>query len=600
MSKPLWFGPMALALVVACGPAAPLSTPAITTSGPGVADVLARPPAAGESVELDAYFSGAGVPSMPGPPPVPDRVHCPDLWNTALTDRPFPALLFILNGSRSNVLPDDAPWLIAATPETARPGVYEMPALPYHARLRGHVGDPALAPCQHADRIFMVEAVVTVYQEQPPDSPSYGLQLPADYANWPRYHDTGLGYSLPYPPDWGVERLSDVTLVLRSPQALAYPVVVRAHIGETHYDQYDPASLPPLLQGDGFGVFEQGWAFGEESASSQHLSGYNLEHEVGAGEWSASVLFSGGGRTYELALRYPTGFDASQPLLTAYSAIVEGFRLDTPPDPSPTPPVKQTLGPGPFINHEQAEKGAIASLQGGDWQAEGARLVAEAEARRLAGACGTFEGHLDGVWVVYLRGRYEGRQTAFTVFLDAVSGAYLCGEEISSDITAGPTMPPDTPLTPLVTEAPVPTSTPAINPAEQIALYSAAVHHLFTQEPASLGAVAWPVIFVNPVLGDVEGPPTPPDLLPALADLAPRVEFAARESVIPSQSHTLNQVRDGGIWLALWPIPPEDAGEVSLSVEHFVNGLNAAMYDLRLARQGDVWQVIEVKLRWGA
>jgi len=589
---------LAALLVAACGPAAPLSAPAITTPGPGVADVLAHPPAPGESIELDAYFSGAGVPSMPGPPPAPDRVRCPDLWNTALTDRPFPALLFVLNGSGGNVLPDDAPWLIAATPETIQPGVYEMPALPYHARLRGHLGDPALAQCQHADRIFMVEAVVTIYQEKPPDSPSYGLQWPAGYANWPRYHDAGLGYSLPYPPDWGVERLSDVTLVLRAPQWLAYPVVVRAHIGETHYDQYDPASLPPLLRGDGFGVFEQGWAFGETNVSSQHLAGYSVEHEVGAGERSVSVLFSGSGRTYELALRYPTGFDAPQPLLTAYSALVEGFRLDTPPGPSPTPPVKQALGPGPFINREQAEKGAIASLQGGDWQIEDARLVPEAEARRLAGACGTFEGHLEGVWVVYLRGRYEGRQTAFAVFLDAVNGAHLCGEEISSEITPGPTMLPGTTATPVATEAPIPTSTPAISPAEQMALYSAAVHHLFTQKPSSLGAVAWPVIFVNPVLGDVEGPPTPPDLLLALADLAPRVEFAARESVIPSQSPTLNQVRDGGIWLALWPIRPEDGGEVSLSVEHFVNGLNAAMYDLRLARQGDSWQVTEVKLRW--
>lgn len=135
-------------------------------------------------------------------------------------------------------------------------------------------------------------------------------------------------------------------------------------------------------------------------------------------------------------------------------------------------------------------------------------------------------------------------------------------------------------------------------PAEQAAIYSAAVHHLFTQEPGALSAVAWRVIFVNPTLEGPDGPPTPPELLLALADLAPRVEFATRESAIAS--HALGPVRDGGIWLALGRLRPEGRDEVSLSVEHFVDGLHAAMYDLRLARQGDSWQVVEVKLRWVA
>jgi len=319
-------------------------TPLLKTPGPGVADLLARPPAPGRWVEVDAYFSGAGlVPHHAGPRPPGDQVLCPANWEAALTDRPFLGLLSILNGVHSNVLPEDAPWLIAVTPDAVWPGVRTVPPLPYHARLRGYLGDPAFSHCPHGERVFVVQEVVRVYAAAPPVPPAHDPS--AEHASWPRHHEASAGYSLAHPPGWRVERLDGATLVLRAPEWPGYPVLVRLHAGETHYDQYDPASAPALLQGNSWGAFEQGWAF-DGAFDGQRLAGFQVDRCSLPRQRTVSVLFSGSGHTYELALRYPLGFDAAQPLLTAYSAIVESFRLDTLPAPSPTPTIRQTLGAG--------------------------------------------------------------------------------------------------------------------------------------------------------------------------------------------------------------------------------------------------------------
>ncbi len=421
----------------------------ILSNGHGIADLLRDPPPPGTSVEVDAYFSGSGVPPRPGVPPVPGQMVCPAFYASALTDRPFPAELGLLNGIHSNTLPDDAPWLIATTSEAIRPDARSIPQFPYHARLRGHLGDPAVAQCQHADRIFVVEGMVKVYAEKPPEPLTYGLKLPEDYATWPRYHDAAFGLSLPHPADWRIERLDDVTWTLRAPQWPNYPVVVRIHIGETRYDQYDLASIPPLMQGStGFGVFEQDYVFDE--ADSQHLAGYQVDREAGPSERSVSVLFNGGGRTYELALTYPLGFDAPQPLLTAYSAIVAGFRLDVPPGPTPTPPVRQSLGAGPFLSKDEMSA-RVRESNGRETELLDAKLTSEAEARQLADACNTFMGHPDGVWVITVRGAFEGMPRTMRLFLDAASGEQLCGEEINLNATPWPTMPPGTTATPVPT-----------------------------------------------------------------------------------------------------------------------------------------------------
>ena len=139
--------------------------------GTGVAELAAEPPAAGERVEVDAYYSGAVSTHLPGPPRVMgDQVYCPtySTWAVALTDRPFTPLLRVLNGTSSNPLPAEGAWLAATTPEGTQPGQQAAPDLPYRGRFRGYLGDPAFAACPDAGRIFVVEEVVEVYEQEPP------------------------------------------------------------------------------------------------------------------------------------------------------------------------------------------------------------------------------------------------------------------------------------------------------------------------------------------------------------------------------------------------------------------------------------------------
>jgi hypothetical protein len=444
------------------GVARPTDT-ATALPGPGVADLLGNPPAPGETVEVDAYFSGVGtIPMAGGPPPMQDQVVCPTyfVWNAALTDQPFPAVLQVLNGIASNLPPDDAPWLVATTPEAIQPGQMILPQFPYHARFRGHLGDPAFVDCPNADRIFVVEEVVAVYAEEPLAPAAYPWKPPEGYGAWPRYHDAGLGYGLPYPPEWTVEPVDEPGVVavvtLSAPQWPGYPVQVRVHAGEIRYDQYDPTSIPPLLQGDSWGVFEQGWAFNGE-ITGQHLAGFEVQRQAGPGERSVAVLFSANGYTYELELTYPTGFDAPQPLLTAYTAIVEGFRLDRAPDPTPTPPIKQTIGPGPFLSLDEV-LALVREREGQEVESLYAKLVSEAEARNRADACSAFFGHPDGVWLLTVHGYFEEMTRTLNLFLDATSGEQLCGEEVMPAATPLPGSPPG------VTVTAAPTETPAAAP----------------------------------------------------------------------------------------------------------------------------------------
>jgi hypothetical protein len=161
--------PFAL-LLAACSPTlatriAESTTPTPITHNPGVADLLRHPPAPGTSAEVDAYYSGATYSPVPGGFM---STRCPSRRNAALTDRPLLAQVHVLNAVYGNAVPEDAPWLIAAKGEAKTPDP-RLADLPYHARLRGHLGNPAFAQCQDAERIFVVEAVVKTYQQEAPE-----------------------------------------------------------------------------------------------------------------------------------------------------------------------------------------------------------------------------------------------------------------------------------------------------------------------------------------------------------------------------------------------------------------------------------------------
>jgi hypothetical protein len=382
-----------------------------------VSNLLARTPSPGQTVEIDAYFSGAGRASPGDSDPAPDAVD----RGAILSDQPFLPELTVLGSSEANALPADEPWLLAVP----GPGAPALAQLPYDARFRGHLQEPSPeAQGTTAGRVFVVEQVVHVHAQSPP-----ATQEVSDYTSWRPFQVREGGYSVPQPPRWRVEQPDAQTLVLRAPQWRDCPITVRTHPGETHHDPYDPSSATPLLQGRQWSTLLQASALGGKGPANQGLAGYRIKSDAGPGECVATVLFSGHGKTYELSVRYPLGFAAAQPLLTAYSAIVAGFRLDTPPGPTPTPPVRQALGPGPFVDQGEIVKAACDRCRQEIESAE-AKLVSEAEARQLAGECSAFTGHIDGVWVLTVRTPAATRTQTMRFFYDATTGRELCREEI--------------------------------------------------------------------------------------------------------------------------------------------------------------------------
>jgi hypothetical protein len=187
---------IALPIVIGCGrpdidPAAPISRPA------GVANLLrAASPQASASVELDVYatdISNTGIPAPVGPNPA--ELRCLEVrWSFRLTDGPFPIILHYLSTTSANGPAESAPWLIPAVHEQDRYNALPMLTPPYRARVRGHLGDPAFAQCAHAERIFTIERVITVYEQEQPD-PYADARLPVNYPVWPRYHSAEAEYT---------------------------------------------------------------------------------------------------------------------------------------------------------------------------------------------------------------------------------------------------------------------------------------------------------------------------------------------------------------------------------------------------------------------
>ena len=330
---------------------------AAPADGSDIADLLSDPPAPNESVEIDAYFSGVKPFLMPGGSfeLFKDRINCPDYLNNLLTDTPFLPGLTVLHRGMSNKPVADSAWFLAATQETAQPGVYPQADLPYHARLRGHLADAVFADCENHERIFLVEEIVAIYAETVTHPQPNIWEVPSDYvADWPRYEDEALGYNFLYPTDWQIESVSDPaltsSLLVRYPERPSFPVMIRIHPQEPVRDNRGWILEPPLLAGMPVMSFVQGDGVGMNVPDNQHLIGYIAETEPQPDSRFMTVYFLGDGRTYEISLTYPMGFAASQTLLTDYSLIVESFRLDFLPDPTPTalPLPHDTATPIPF------------------------------------------------------------------------------------------------------------------------------------------------------------------------------------------------------------------------------------------------------------
>jgi hypothetical protein len=396
-----------------------------------VADLLAHPPASGKSVEVDAYFSGAYKGLTEAPAPAAGVID----WRLILSDEPFLPELALLGGTQVNSLTADAPWLVVAAPAASST---VAPQLPYFARLRGHLADPATTePATEAGRVFVVERVELIHAQEPPAAPAAG-----DYTSWSRYQSLGATYSVPQPPGWKVDAADPQSLTLRDPLAPDSPVTIIVHPGETHHDPYDPDALPPLLAGHKWTVIAQNATLDQGSTRGQGLVGYRLERIEQSGTRTTTVLLSANGDTYEFSVAYPLGTAAPQPVLSAYSAIVAGFRLERPVEPSPTPPVRQVLGAGPFLSEDETLV-AACDLLGGDIASPVAQLMTEAAARQLGTECARFNGHYDGIWVVTVRTTRAARTGVLRLLLDATNGRELCRQEIEEAGAPTPTPLPD-------------------------------------------------------------------------------------------------------------------------------------------------------------
>jgi hypothetical protein len=294
-----------------------------------ISDLLRDPPLPRTRVEIDGYYAGQTTIPMRGEflYRVPkNQVFCPyKTRHRFLTNQPLLGTLSIAIGySTSNELSDSVPWLIATLPQARQLGVDIDANLPYHARVRGYLGEPKFAACPNANRIFVVEKVLKVYAALP-DPKFFPASFPKDYTTWPSFHDPKLGYRVSYPSGWKVEVLPNKrnqlsAIALRSQAFLNYPMTVRVY------------SAPSVAVRNYFakGPYRQ-W-LPPDNRDTQNLGGIAFDKKMGNERTMSSVSFSGGDRIYELKFVYPTGIEASQELLNAFIFMVQRFRLDNPPE----------------------------------------------------------------------------------------------------------------------------------------------------------------------------------------------------------------------------------------------------------------------------
>ncbi len=367
-----WVGMMVLGILLsACVAVPPGGAPPGSAGGPtpalppalSVADLARNPPAAGVDVEIDAYYDGN--------PPVAmfdmrRNDPCPLDYEATLTDQPLQGSVSILNARGGNGPPDGTPWLlVVALNDPTR-------SLPYHARLRGHLGEPAFAACQPADHVFAVTAIVAVYAEQAPDwTDGWGPQTPAaQRSDWSVYHDPVLGYRFPHPSAWTAAPLAESGLlggvVLRDARWPDSPVTVRVHAGEIRWNPYGPTPVVTPAAVELADAYKQYLGPGDACSG---LVGVHARRRFGADDVEEAILFAARGRTYEVTIRFHSmGFNVPQPVMSAYGSIVNAFALDEapaitpcpatavphatgtfgPPAPSPNPDPRPTPAPAPW------------------------------------------------------------------------------------------------------------------------------------------------------------------------------------------------------------------------------------------------------------
>jgi len=197
-----------------------------------VSALLADPPAAGETVEIEAYFGRVQAPlGGEGLGGSGNRTRaCPGA-RMPLTDQPFPEALSLFHACGANPLLEEAAWLMAsgdtkALEEAESEVLYwtrqlEVPFAARRTRLRGHLGDPDYADCAMAERYFVVEEVLEISPPEP--TIPEGL---LDEERWESYRHPGLGFRLLHPTGWRLDDADPARLVLSSTDWPRYPMGV--------------------------------------------------------------------------------------------------------------------------------------------------------------------------------------------------------------------------------------------------------------------------------------------------------------------------------------------------------------------------------------
>jgi hypothetical protein len=334
----------------------------------------------------------------------------------------------------------DSPWLIPVVTEP------NNTFIPYHARYQGHLNDPKYAHCPYADRLFVVEKIVTVYTQDPPtpEPMSTYVHWPTNLEAWKTMRPASGGYSFLYPPDWQLTISKELdtleTITLTSPTNSAEQIVIQTYAGEQYYDPLGGSEdQPPLLRSgySSFAIFDpaESHSFGPnaviDALPKQHLTVYGLSGLENA-EVSSRIVVNGAGNAHSFTLHAADRRNYAE-ISNIFRAVIVSIRFDEMPKPIPTPVIKDQLGAGPFLDDAGITK-ALASYSAElaqihvqmEFRFTSKELLSEKEYRERFPDC-TFAGHPDGIWLLHgtLSVSTQGDGLG-SVAMDATTGGILC------------------------------------------------------------------------------------------------------------------------------------------------------------------------------
>jgi hypothetical protein len=370
----------------------------------------------GRVIDIDAYVTdppligeGPRIPP-PGCPVAPDTLA----W---LTDEAVTADFQVAGVTLPNRLPQDVAVLRLVVPY--RLGFIEIPR---RATLRGRVLVDEYAQCPDAAMLFILDDVVSALEPHRSDPEP---AIPGEWAVW---RDDRTGIELEYPAVWGVEERYEAGAIVRATfrrPLSGEPVRLVVVSGETFWQPADGFPPDPLR-----GVRREPVVAGGAPARL-----VDEIEEFAGGLREARVVLNHEGNTVILSLRYPDGSDLDHDGLAVFTEIVARMRLHGEiGSTDPMDPVlfaRDELGEGPFLSEDDARySGLMASGLTGAETVD-AHLVSESQARQaVPGACRSFDGQPEGVWLVTVRGQSPTGQTVQRlVFLDATTGTRLCQTE---------------------------------------------------------------------------------------------------------------------------------------------------------------------------